>query len=526
MLRRLIPTVGLAAAVVAAGIGAAAAQTSVTVMRPLDADRYDPHKSTARSTAEVLFMMGDTLVALDYDMKTVVPNLAESWTISEDGKVYTFKLKKGVKFCSGKDFTAADVVASIERWLADETKGVTKNRAGDVEKLVAVDDHTLEYHLKQPYSELLFQMTMHNHTIINIDQVKELGEDFGVQGFDGTGPYCWDKWEPRNELVLKKHEGYNWGPPIYDTAEAQVDQVIWKIVPEENSLVNSLMAGQGDVSQYLPLWSVDQLKAAPTVEVSQAENYFWTRYVGMKITREKMQDVRVRTALNLAVDQSAIVDGILFGYAIPAHAYIAPNVLDYNETIDESPFGYDPEKAKALLDEAGWKVGSDGIREKDGEKMTLTAYSFQNSREVMEAMQADFRKIGVDMDLQIFDATVIWGKLATQEFDLYTMSYPYVSAGDAMNLYFPSGNRPTPNRMNWASDETDDWLLKARGALTDADRKEWIGKVQKQVHEAVVWIPIAHDILVVGTNQKLKPIKAHGIYGCGLYKGLNLELAG
>ena len=501
------------------------AESVVTVMREIDTDRYDPHKSTSRANAEILFMAGDTLVTLDYDMQTIQPGLAESWSVSEDGKTYTFKLKKGVKFCSGKDFTAADVAASIDRWLDPATKGVTKNRAGDVDKVTAVDPHTVEYKLKQPYSELLFQMTQHNHTIINIDQVKALGEDFGVKGMDGTGPYCFESWTPRDQVVLKKHEGYNWGPPIYKNTTPQVDKVIWKIVPEENNRVAAIQTGQADATQYVPYWALDQLKGVTNVTVTQAENYFWTHYVGFKITRDIVNDVKIRTALNLAVDQAAIAEGIFFGYAKPAHAYIAPNVLDYNKAVDEAPFGYDLEKAKKLLDEAGWKAGSDGIREKDGKKLRLVAYSFPNWREVMEAVQADLRKAGVDVDLQIFDATVIWGKLATQDFDMYTMSYPYVSAGDAMNLYFPSGNRPTPNRMNWDSTETDEWLLKARGALTDADRKKWIGMVQKQVHDAVVWIPIIHDILVVGTNNRLKPLKAHGIYGAGLYKGLDIELA-
>src|SRR3546814_18509347 len=84
----------------------------------------------------------------------------------------------------------------------------------------------------------------------------------------------------------------------------------------------------------------------------------------------------------------------------------------------------------------------------------------------MEAMQGDFRKVGVDLEIQVFDATVVWGKLATQDFDLFTMSYPYVSAGDALNLYFPSANRPTPNRVNWADEQTDQWLKEGRGALT------------------------------------------------------------
>jgi peptide/nickel transport system substrate-binding protein len=117
----------LLAALAATAIGAAApamAQKTVTIVREIDTDRYDPQKSTARSGAEVMYMIGDTLVNLDYDMKTLKPGLATSWTMSPDGLTYTFKLRDDVSFCSGKKMTAKDVVATYERWLDPETKGL------------------------------------------------------------------------------------------------------------------------------------------------------------------------------------------------------------------------------------------------------------------------------------------------------------------------------------------------------------------------------------------------------------------
>lgn len=504
----------------------ASAQSSVTVMRQIDTDRYDPHTSTARSTAEIMFMVGDTLVSLDPDMKTIHPLLAKSWEVSEDGKLYTFHLRDDVTFCSGKKFTAADVKATIDRWL-NLDKGVVKNRAGDVKEVRAVDDYTVEYELVQPYSELLYQMTQHFHTIVNVDQVNELGDDFGVKGFDGTGPYCFGSWEPRNELVLTKHEAYTWGPQFYEnTGPAKVDKVVWKIVPEENNVVAGIQTGQGDVTQYLPYWSIDQLEANPQISLTQPPFYFWTFYIGFKITRDNVADVKVREAINLAVDQQALAEGPFFGKAEPATAYVHPGTLDYaGDAINEGLFGYDPERAAQLLDEAGWKLGDDGFRYKDGQKLELITYSFTNIwRQITEAVQGDLRKVGVDMQVELFDATVVWGKLKTQDFDMYTMSYPYVSAGDALNLYFPSANMPSPNRMNWDDKETDQWLFEGRGALNDAGRAEAYAKIQKKVHDAVVWIPLVHEPMFVAAGPKLKPVQAHGLYGAGLYKGLSLEL--
>ena len=179
----------------------ALAQKTVTIVREIDTDRYDPHKSTARSGAEVMYMIGDTLVNLDYDMKTLKPGLATSWTMSPDGLTYTFKLRDDVSFCSGKKMTAKDVVATYERWLDPETKGLVKWRMGDVDKVTAVDDTTVEYKLKKPFSELLYQMTQYFHTILNVEQAKQLGADFGVKAVDTTGPFCLESWTPRDSTV-------------------------------------------------------------------------------------------------------------------------------------------------------------------------------------------------------------------------------------------------------------------------------------------------------------------------------------
>ena len=526
MVSRQLPIAALTAGLLfSAG---AIAQSEVTLLRVVDTDRFDPHTSTARAAAEILFMIGDTLVTLDYDLKTVQPGLAESWEISEDGKTYTFNLRDDVTFCSGKPFTAHDVVATINRWLAPETNGVVTWRAGDVDEVVAVDDHTVEYKLNEPYAELLYQMTQHFHTIINVEQAEELGEDFGVTAIDGTGPFCFESWTPRDSTVLTRHEAYNWGPPQFSYDQAQVDRLVWQMSPEESPRLAAIQTGQADATQYLPFWAIEQLQADPNVHLTQAENYFWTYFVGMKITRENMGEEAVRRAINLAVDTQAIADSIFFGHADVANAYIHPATLDYNEEMDLGQYSYDLDAAATLLDEAGWTMGDDGVRTKDGRELSLVVYGFNSPiwRQIMEAMQGDLRKVGVDLDLQLTDATVTWGKLKTQEFDVFTMSYPYVSAGDALNLYFRSANMPTPNRMNWDDPgETDAWLSQGSASLTDEERAKWYGMAQDKVHDATLWVPVVHEPLFVAAYNRLEPVKAHGIYGAGFYKGLEIKLA-
>ena len=516
----------LAAAMLAPPLGLAQAQQrTVTLIREIDTDRYDPHRSTARSAAEVLFMTSDTLISLDYDLKTLHPGLAASWAISADGLTYTFKLKPDVAFCSGKKLAAADVVASYQRWLDPETKGVVLSRMGQVDTITAPDDATVVYKLKQPFSELLFQMTQHFHVIVNAEQAKQLGADFGVKAIDGTGPYCFESWTPRDQTVLVRNPNYKWGPPIYADATPKIDRIVWKIVPEENTRVNSLKTGQSDASQYVPYWAIKELQADRRMVVTKAENYFWTYFIGFKIDKELISDVRVRRAMNLAVDQKAITDAITFGYADAATSFLAPSVLDYNKQPRPDIYGENTVEANRLLDEAGWKRGADGFRVKDGKRLAPLFYGFTGFwKELAEAVQGDLRKVGIDFQLQLFDATIAWGKLATQEYEAFGMSFPYVSAGDALNLYFRSTATPVPNRVNWKDPETDALLAKGAAALDPKERFEAYARVQSKVEDAAVWIPLYHEPLFLVTGTKLKPMKAHGIYGAGLYKGLALEL--
>lgn len=523
-MKRMLLAAAAAVAVTAPALPAQAQQRTVTLTRELDADRYDPHRSTARSTAEVLFMTNDTLVSLDYDLKTIHPGLAESWTVSPDGLTYTFKLKPGITFCSGKKLTAADVAASYARWLDPETKGVVLNRMGSVDSIAAADELTLVYKLKQPFSELLYQMTQHFHVVVNAEQAKQLGQDFGVKAIDGTGPFCFESWTPRDQLVLTRNPNYKWGPPIYADATPKVDRVVWRIVPEENTRVNSLKTGQSDATQYVPLWAIKEIQADRRIAVSQAENYFWTYFIGFKIDRDLVNDTRLRRAMNLAVDQKALTDAITFGYGDPANSFLSPKVLDYNGKPRPDIYGENVAEANRLLDEAGWRRGADGFRSKDGKKLAPLFYGFTGAwKEIAEAVQGDLRKVGIDMQIQLFDATVAWGKLATQEYDAFGMSFPYVSAGDALNLYFRSTATPVPNRVNWKDPETDELLLKGASALDPKERAAAYARVQDKVEEAAVWIPLYHEPLFMAAGPRLKPIKAHGIYGAGLYKGIGLE---
>ena len=176
----------------ALGIAGPASAQTLTLMKGIDAPHYDAQRTTWGPTSDIVNMFQDTLVALDWDGRTPIPYLAKSWTISEDGRTYTFKLRDDVSFCSGKKFTAEDVVYSFKRLKDPAIKGPYAWRAGNIKELRATDPYTVEYELEEPYSELLLQLTMFTNVIHNKESVEALGKDYGIKGADGTGPWCFD----------------------------------------------------------------------------------------------------------------------------------------------------------------------------------------------------------------------------------------------------------------------------------------------------------------------------------------------
>ena len=286
-----------------------------------------------------------------------------------------------------------------------------------------------------------------------------------------------------------------------------------------------MLTGQSQATQYVPYSGMAQIRANRNLRIVDNPAAFWTYFIGFKVDKVGVDDAVVRRAMVMAVDQEAISRDINFGETEPAYSYIHQTATDWNKAIDSRLIRTNVAEANRILDEAGWVRGADGFRSKNGVRLSPLAYGFTGStwQKLMETVQGDLRKIGVDLRIQLFDATVAWGKLATQEFDLFGMSFPYITAGDALNLYFRSTNAPTPNRMNWKDAETDRLLQSGMTAVDATQRAAAYGQVLQQVHDAAVWIPLYHEPMKVAASSRLAPFKAHNIYGCGFYKGLDLR---
>lgn len=274
----------------------------------------------------------------------IVPQLAKSWTISPDGKTYTFKLLEGVKFSDGTAFDSADVRWTFERNGADDSTNPNKKYFAAMESIETPDAYTVVVKMNAPSSLLLYQLGWGSSAIVAPETAAN-----NASNPVGTGPFKLDKWIKGDSITLVRNERYR------DPGRVRLNRVVFRVIEDAAAQVAAIKAGDVDV---FPLYSspesVGQFKADPNIEVlvgaSESEIV-----VGFNNSRKPFDDVRVRRAITQAIDRKAMIEGAEFGFGVPIGSHFSVNHPAYIDLTDVTP--YDPEKAKELLAEAGYKDG-------------------------------------------------------------------------------------------------------------------------------------------------------------------------
>ncbi len=289
-----------------------------------------------------------------------------------------------------------------------------------------------------------------------------------------------------------------------------------------------MMAGAIDYTDHYPQSYIDQAMAVPMLRVEEAKPVFSLAYFGFKTTRTMMSDRRVREAMNIAINRAEIVKGVMLGHADASFTYVHPDALDYDPKTADM-IKEDVAAANRLLDDAGWKLGGDGIREKNGVKLAPTVYISAGSNlvKLAEPIQGYLRRVGIDWRIHAWDNTIFFAKVAEQDYDIWGSGQSYSSAGDLMEFCFELRYIPYPNRSNWNDPETDAWLHAGRVALRDDERARNYALVQEKVTAEYLYMPVLNLPTFEVTNNRLKGTRPHMLYGHAFYKGLgSLQVTG
>lgn len=368
-------TILAAATIALASSAALAARTDLVLGIVLEPPHLDPTAGAAAAIDEIVYaniFEGLTRIG---PRGEVMPQLAESWTISEDGKTYTFKLHTGVKYHDGTDFNADDVKFSLDRARAEKSTNAQKGLFAAIDTVEVVDPATVKVTLKNPQGSFLYNMGWGDAVIV-ARETAETNKDRPV----GTGPFKFDHWNKGSEITIVKNSDY-WGE------KAALEKAEFRIVPDAAAAVPALLAGDVQAFPFFPPEAVAQIKDDPRFKVvigsTEGETILSTNN-----KKPPFNNLKVRQAIAHAIDRKAIIEAASSGYGIPIGSHFSPSSAAYIDLTGTYP--YDPAKAKELLKEAGLP---------DGFKATLKLPPTPYARLGGEVIASQMRDVGIQLQI-------------------------------------------------------------------------------------------------------------------------------
>ena len=481
---------------------------------PNEPNTMDPARQTSRMTVKTHYLKYDPLVFQDPESPDrYLPGLATSWDVTGDGLIWTFELRDDVTFHNGDPLTAADVKFTYERLLDPDTRATAPaDQIGPLERVEVVDDHTFRLHYSEPYAPLLHYMALGSIQPMSQRAVEEAGEDFGTHPSGaGTGPFKFDSWAAGQEIRFVRNEDYNWGPEIYENrGPVALPGVIIDYIPDVEASTTAMLTGEIDAVDFLPDKDVETLDADPDIQM------FWVNLPGMglysafNVTKAPFDDVQVRRAANHAVDKDRIIDTVKLGNAHPGYGPIPDFFLGFNGELVEY-YPYDPDRANRILDEAGWEMGADGVREKDGQRLSGLTIVRQRDDYILTAqlVQEMFAEVGIEIELQILEwaalVDAIWGGEHN-----YTFMGHGAGESDVVHTLYHSSNIGSWNLAQYSNPELDRLIDAQRRAVDPAERSEILKEIQRIVMiEEALWIPIYNDIQYWPVNRRIQGVSVH-----------------
>ncbi len=468
----------------------------------------DPQHTNDNASYSIEKPMLEGLIGFNERMEQI-PQLAEKWEASPDARVYTFHLRKGVKFHDGTAFNAAAVKANFDRVRNPDNKLLRYTLYKIISQIGVLDDSTVRFTLSEPFGAMLATFAHPAGAISSPTAVEKYGKDYGTNPV-GTGPYKFAEWVPNDHITLVKN------PDYWDKAnEAKVDKIIIKSVPEDGTRLAMLQKGEAQFINPVPYAMAEVVQQDQKLRLVESESVY-TNWVAINVQKLPFTDVRVRQALNYAIDKEAIIKALLRGHGKLADSPLAPRVWGY---IPVKSYPYDPIKAKALLAEGGYPNGLPN-------RVLLRSVARTDAKEVMVALQSQLKQVGVDVEVLALPVAALREQLVPLaenrgELDLSGFS---PSTGDA-----DWGLRPLLTKDNWpptnytigfyTNPKVEEAIKAGLQTADPARRKAAYAEAQRVIMDDCPWIFLWVRNLLGGSRANVGGISIQPD-GIGFYRSV------
>ncbi len=442
-----------------------------------DAKTVNPILVSDTASSAIADLLFNPVVTVDPETTSPIGELSEGWEISDDGLVYTFTLRDGVTFHDGEPLSADDVKFTYDLFMNQATGSPrTSEMIERIKTVEVVDKRTVRYTLNFPVAPFLVdQMTfgiVPQHVLKDVDPAKLAQDTFstGEKGRTiGTGPFMFEEWVKDDHITLVKN-------PNYWKGEPNLDRYIYKVVPDATVVAQQLKTGEIDYGGIEPS-QLEDMRRQPNVNVSVYDTFSFTFYA-YQLDPEKstiFQEKEVRQALLYALDRQAMIDAIRFGIGKVAVGTMP--VLSWAYAPDQIKLKYehDPEKAKQLLDQAGWVPGPDGIRQKNGQRLAFTVYTNAGNKireQYVAVFQEQWKQIGVECTPQTEEWNAFLDRITgTKNFDMFLVGFVWGVDPDQSTMWKCSAYEGGFNMNKYCNPEVDRLLDEAL-KITDQEKRK------------------------------------------------------
>lgn len=444
----------------------------LVIVRLADAENLDHHFMNTINAANITHgKVYEGLVGRDKDSK-IQPLLAETWNQVDD-KTWEFKLRDDVKFHDGTPFNANAVKINFDRLLDPNVKAPRAGVFKMVNEVKVVDEFTVQFILNESFAPLLSILASHEGGIISPKAIEKSGNNI-INEPNGTGPFTFKSWTPGQEIVLIKNEQY-FGE------KAKVDEVIFKIVPEETTRISMIETGEAHIAEPLSVTMIDTVDTSTSMEVYRSEG-FGTEYIGFNVEKKPFNDVRVRKAIAHAIEMDSILKGVFNNVGKKANSLLGSQVFGYHEGL--KAYEYNLNEAKRLLAEAGYP---------NGLKTILSTNDAKERVNLAEVVQSQLKGIGIDVEIQVLESGTFVEKRNRGESQMFINSWRNAT-GDAdynqYNLFHSASKGPAGNSFFYGNQEVDRLIEAARKESDLEKRKQIYAEAQELEMKDAVFIPV------------------------------------